>query len=216
MNAELEATKKRIWPERYDNPDGCPVLWEGKLYYGIREFDCIKVSLYTEPTKQGGYFTVIPISSAEFRRDNPTKAKVYVIKRDEWTEFTIWDDWGEGHEMKIHNSLSAEIEAAIAAAKKHELPISPRPIKDLLVLLREYAPEYVASEGSLCQAAGKMWGNNVIDMNEVVDIGAYIYRHKPGSQSDDTFARETDEEWWPEGEIEPRLEFLDKLIEELK
>lgn len=126
-DTELEETKKGIWPELYDNPDGWPVLWEGKLYCGIREFDCIRVDLFTEPTMRGGYFTVIPISAAEFRRDNPTKAKALIVNRGEWTEFTIWDDWGEGHVMKIHNSLSAEISSAIEGAKRNEIPISPRP-----------------------------------------------------------------------------------------
>lgn len=209
-DTELEKTKKMIWPELYDNPDGWPVLWEGKLYYGIERFDCVVVDLFTEPTKSGGYFTVIPISSVEFRRDNPTKAKVLIVNRGEWAEFTIWDDWGEGHVMKIHNSLSAEISSAIEGAKRNEIPISPRPMKDLLVKLRECAPEYVASEGNLYMAAGLMWGNNLIDSQESWEIVQYLMSHKPDE------LKSMPEDGWPKGELELRLEFLDKLINKLK
>jgi hypothetical protein len=90
----------------------CPVIFEGRKYFGIREFDCKCVGLFTEKTLQGTFFTVIPISNSEYRKKSPTKAKVEIETKDDWTIFKMFNDWGQCHKMEIHNSLSKEIEFA--------------------------------------------------------------------------------------------------------
>lgn len=90
----------------------CPVIFEGREYFGIYEFDCIRVGLFTEKTLRGTFFTCIPISSAKFRKTNPTEAKVYIKKQKDWTIFNIYSDWGELSVMKIRNCLSKEIDFA--------------------------------------------------------------------------------------------------------
>lgn len=99
----------------------CPVNFKGRKFYGIREFDCVIVSLFTEETLQGGYFTAIPISNAKYREEYPTKAKVIVTKVGNWTVFDIYSDWGELSIMRIHNSLSKEIDFAIKSAREKNL-----------------------------------------------------------------------------------------------
>lgn len=96
------------------NPLLCPVIFQQRKYYGIKEFDGKVVSLFTEPTLQGTSLTVIPISPFEYRKKSPTKAKVETIDDGEWTNFIITNDWGDKYSMQIHNSLSYEI----AYAKK--------------------------------------------------------------------------------------------------
>jgi hypothetical protein len=90
----------------------CPVIFEGRKYFGIREFDCHSVGLYTEKTLKGTFFTVIPISPKGYREKTPTKAKVEVELKKDWTIFKMFSDWGECSTMEIHNSLSKEIEIA--------------------------------------------------------------------------------------------------------
>jgi hypothetical protein len=96
------------------NPLLCPVIFEKRNYYGVKEFDGKIIHLFTEPTLQGTFMTVIPISPLEYRKKNSTKAKVEVIEDLEWTNFIMTDDWGEKHTIQLHNSLSYEI----AYAKK--------------------------------------------------------------------------------------------------
>ena len=90
----------------------CPVIFEGIKYFGIREFDCHIIALYTEKTLKGTFFTVIPISPKKYRDKSPTKAKVEIELKKDWTVFKIFSDWGECSTMEIHNSLSVEIETA--------------------------------------------------------------------------------------------------------
>ena len=190
-----------------------PVIWKNKQYCGIKEFDCINIALYTEPTKQSGYFTSLSISGTEFRGESPTKAMVKISKGitadEDWTHFFITDDWGEHHVMSIHKSLSDYIDAAIASAKKHEIPMRPRPLIEQLTILREYAPEYIASEGSLCMSIGLLWGNNILDQAELWELMQYLLKNKPADLLD------IDGRWWPKGEVAPRLEFLDGLVTKL-
>ncbi len=96
------------------NPLLCPVIFEKRNYYGVKEFDGKVINLFTEPTLQGTFLTVIPISPFEYRKKSPTKAKVEVIEDLEWTNFIMTDDWGNKHTIQLHNSLSFEI----AYAKK--------------------------------------------------------------------------------------------------
>ena len=97
------------------------IIFEGREYFGIREFDCHVISLYTEPTLQGTFFTVMAISKAEYREEHPTKAKVEIKKSKEYTTFNIYSDWGEVSIMKIHNSLKTEIDFATEKAKEQKL-----------------------------------------------------------------------------------------------
>lgn len=97
------------------------IEFEGREYFGIREFDCRVVSLFTEPTLQGTFLTVIPISDLEYRKRNPTKAKVIINKNKHYTIFKMYSDWGGCSIIKIHNSLSEEINFAVNKAKEQEL-----------------------------------------------------------------------------------------------
>ena len=90
----------------------CPVIFEGRKYFGIKEFDCKCVGLFTEQTLQGTFFTVIPISDKEYRKKSPTKAAVKITQNKGWTIFKIYNDWGGISEMRIHNSLKKEIDFA--------------------------------------------------------------------------------------------------------
>ena len=99
----------------------CPVIFEGRKFFGIREFDCISVGLFTEETLQGTFFTCIPISGAKYRKKHPTKARVDIKTKKGWTVFDIYSDWGGLSEMKIHNSLKKEIEYAKMKAAEHGL-----------------------------------------------------------------------------------------------
>jgi len=101
-----------------------PVIWEERKYYGIEKFDCHVVDLFTTPTHEGGYCTVIPISDKEYRKKNPTKAAVKIEKEKDWTIFNIYSDWGGLSVMKIHNSLNKEIEFATKAAISRMLLIN--------------------------------------------------------------------------------------------
>lgn len=98
-----------------------PVIWEGRKFKSINRFDCIVVSLKREYKGCAGYMTTIPISSKEFRDENPTRASVLITEEDGWTVFGIHSDYGNYSEMKIHNSLAKEIENAKQAAKDHNL-----------------------------------------------------------------------------------------------
>lgn len=102
------------------------IIWQGRRFFGIVKFDCHIVNLYNDPTLSGEYFTILPISSTEYRRENHTKAKVEVNVEDSLTVFLITDDWGEKRTMKIPNKMNKEIQAAIASAVKKELLILPK------------------------------------------------------------------------------------------
>jgi len=88
----------------------CPVKFQGRKYFGIREFDCHNVGLYTEKTLKGTFFTSIPISPKRHRDVHPTKAKIEIEFKNNWTIFNIFSDWGKLYTIEIHNSLSEEIE----------------------------------------------------------------------------------------------------------
>lgn len=105
----------------FAKPMLCPVIFEGRKFFGIREFDCHIVGLFTEKTLQGTFFTVIPISPAEYRKKIPTKAKVKIQTKGDWTTFKMYSDWGQCHKMEIHNSLSKEIEFAKQKAVEQSL-----------------------------------------------------------------------------------------------
>ena len=105
------------------------VIFENKIFYGIKEFDCRTVYLYTTAkykNHQGTFSTFIPISNLEFRKTHLTKAFVKIQEDKDYTIFYIYDDYGREHIMKISNSLQKEINNARIGALKHDL------IKDML------------------------------------------------------------------------------------
>ena len=108
-------------PANFGNTVLCPVIFEGRKFFGILEFDCHCVGLYTEKTLQGTYFTAIPISNVNYRKKNPTKARVEIKTIGDWTNFYIYSDWGSLHKVQIHNSLYKEIEFAKQKAAEHGL-----------------------------------------------------------------------------------------------
>jgi len=97
------------------------VIFNGKQYFGIKEFDIRHIVLFIEPTLQGTFSTNIPISSANYRTTNPTKAKVYILKNSHWTTFEIYNDFGDLSTMKIRNKLLNEIEFAKQKAIEYKL-----------------------------------------------------------------------------------------------
>lgn len=110
MNKQIDNKQPQSEPKSYTVL--CPVIFEGRKYFGIREFDCHSIGLYTEKTLRGTLFTVIPISPKKYREKSPTKAKVEIELKKDWTIFKIFSDWGECSTIEIHNSLSEEIKTA--------------------------------------------------------------------------------------------------------
>lgn len=98
-----------------------PIIFEGRKFTGIKEFDCQIVSLFTEPTFEGTFFTELPISPKDFRKRHPTRARVEIGKATNWVFFEIWDDHGTLSIMKIHANLTKEIDFATKAAFKQGL-----------------------------------------------------------------------------------------------
>lgn len=85
-----------------------------------------------------------------------------------------------------------------------------RTIKELLVLLRDILPDNIGRYSGMCPTLyWVLLKPGLITDEEALRTYAYIKSRKPEKQHDDLW-------WWPEGELEPRLEFLDKLINELK
>jgi hypothetical protein len=81
-----------------------------------------------------------------------------------------------------------------------------RPIKDLLILVRDKLPELIEREECICWAAASMYPE-VFDYDEATLICDYIDEHRPEHAIGRAF-------FWPCGELEPRIEFLNKLIGE--
>lgn len=99
----------------------CPVIYDGREFYGIEQFDCHVTKLFTEETLQGTFMTVIPISDIDYRKENPTKAKIEITDDGDWTFFDIFCNWGNLHTMRIHKSLSKEIKTAKKSAADMQL-----------------------------------------------------------------------------------------------
>ena len=87
-----------------------------------------------------------------------------------------------------------------------------RDIKELLILLRDFFPKNINTiynSGSICYAIADMKGADILTAGEYSMLGDYIENHRPDeTKSNGAF-------WWPYGELEPRMEFLNKLISEL-
>ena len=86
-----------------------------------------------------------------------------------------------------------------------------RPIKELLELLLDYYSnnkiDHIDDRG-LCKAYVQLLEFKVINRYEASDIEIYIRDNRP----ENTFIEFL---FWPEGEKQPRIEFLKKLISEL-
>lgn len=88
-----------------------------------------------------------------------------------------------------------------------------RPIKDLLILLRDFLPGNTnnAWGGSLCYSIIDMHlRESIIDRAERETLLKYIKKHKPRNIK-------PDEEgfWWKYRSPAPRMRFINKLIKEL-
>lgn len=88
-----------------------------------------------------------------------------------------------------------------------------RPIKDLLILLRDFLPSNINNSwgGSLCYSIIDMHlKESIIDRAEREAFLKYIEKHKPRNikPDDEGF-------WWEYGSLAPRMTFINKLIEEL-
>ena len=99
-----------------------PVIWEGREFYEIIEFDCHVINLSYKGG--GGFFTVLPISPLKYRRKNGTQSEIQIKETHLYTIFSIWDDWGEKKEMQIPNSMLDKIETAKKWAIKNELLVN--------------------------------------------------------------------------------------------
>lgn len=83
-----------------------------------------------------------------------------------------------------------------------------RPTKTLLVLVRQELPERIERRGCLCWAIASM-APDILNEDEANFLTDYVSRHRPSNIShDEAF-------FWPLRELAPRLEFLDKLIDDL-
>ena len=82
-----------------------------------------------------------------------------------------------------------------------------RTIKDLLILLRE---ELVNDfDHCICWQLASMVNDWKISHLEYDEIIIYLEERRPDKK------KGKGSFWWPYGELQPRLEFLDKLIAEL-
>ena len=92
-----------------------------------------------------------------------------------------------------------------------------RTIKELLMLLREYFPTSDLNErGALCFAIRDMYvDHSLISKEEEQMLSDYIHDNRSICLEMRTACRSDFPYFFPEGELQPRLEFLDKLIAEL-
>jgi len=119
---DISENNKAINYEPLLCPVDYPVVWDGRQYKEIEEFDCRVVKLRYEINGCGSYMTVIPISPKKYREEeHQTKAAVVISENAGWTLFSIYSDWGQCYEMNIHNSLEKEIKAAKKAAEEQGL-----------------------------------------------------------------------------------------------
>ena len=88
-----------------------------------------------------------------------------------------------------------------------------RPIKDLLILLRDFLPGNTnnAGGGSLCYSIMDMHlRESIIYRAEREALLKYIGKHKPRNIKPDGKGF-----WWKYGSLAPRMRFINKLIKEL-
>lgn len=66
-------------------------------------FDLGKGAITVSGNNAAGYSTFIPISDANYRHQNPTKARAEYCLDGDWHRFVIWDDYGTRYEVDISN-----------------------------------------------------------------------------------------------------------------
>lgn len=99
-----------------------PVLYKNGSYDKIVRFDCVIIELgYNDGL--GGFFTVIPISSIEYRKEHPTKCAIEIERFLDYTVFVIFDDWGDRYVINIPNTMQSQIDSAIESAKAKEIHV---------------------------------------------------------------------------------------------
>lgn len=67
----------------------------------INQIDLVKGIIDIKPIGCQGYFTVLPISKPEYRKENKTKACVRYSDMNGWMVFKIMDDYGYEYELSI-------------------------------------------------------------------------------------------------------------------
>ena len=92
---------------------------------------------------------------------------------------------------------------------------SERNIPELLTLLRKNIEEYWGRKrvnllcDCLCVYINILFLEHIITLPECSKILEYIEKFRP-------VGKDVNQYWWAKGVIEPRIEFLDKLIEDWK
>ena len=95
-----------------------PILYDGNEYFDIYKFDCVNIAL----TKNSyTFYTHLPISSAEYRVQHKSEAKVEVTVNDIYTMFVITDDYGHQTTLAIPNYMEYYIDRAMRSAKEQNL-----------------------------------------------------------------------------------------------
>lgn len=94
------------------------VKYFGAEQIGFTEEGSFVVDLFTTPPPKpcGGYFTVIPISPAEYRRENPTKAAV----RDDGNSIVLISDCGAEYRITMDR---ASIDRLLTECEANGLPL---------------------------------------------------------------------------------------------
>lgn len=86
-----------------------------------------------------------------------------------------------------------------------------RDIKTLLEVLLDQYENYridLIQWSGLCFAINRLRVGHVIDQHDEEALLKVINANKPDAVWSERY-------WWPKGEVEPRIEFLNKLISEL-
>jgi hypothetical protein len=77
---------------------------------------------------------------------------------------------------------------------------------ELLKILRDFLPKYLSrNKGGICGAVYMLPIEGRISIKEISDLLQIISDNNPTTLPNDTY-------WWPKGELEPRLKFIDRLI----
>ena len=93
-----------------DINDTRSIVFEGNVYEGIRKIGidaggAFVISLYTTPPHdkgRGGYFTCLPISGKEYRKENPTKTSYRILSKE---KIAVYSDWGEMSVIKANTDV---------------------------------------------------------------------------------------------------------------
>ncbi len=86
------------------------ILFENKKYDCLNEnFDLSTGLMDFKNEHGGGFFTKLPISEYSYRKNHPTKAKIYYEKNPFYHHFKIVDDYGKASNLLIsENDVSKE------------------------------------------------------------------------------------------------------------